>query len=271
MKRVLGSIRRADERYHMIEDGDRICIGVSGGKDSLLLMEALKLYQNFSRTKFEVCAVSLDLGIVEQDWESIKAFAARIGIDYTALKTDIGEVVYDKQTACSSISIPAQERNTADLLGERQKETLGSNWVYAEDMLPRPKMNGLENSGMAVLYATPVILADGDNLNSVTKDFRVSLGNDQNTKVAWKASRGLVEILTDGTARIKGGGTEILTASYKNVSRDIQIVIKGTDSIDDINVGSEEGDNLWRNLNGQVVATPTHGIYIRNGKKIIVR
>ena len=185
--------------------------------------------------------------------------------------TDIGEVVYDKQTACSSISIPAQERNTADLLGERQKETLGSNWVYAEDMLPRPKMNGLENSDMAVLYATPVILADGDNLNSVTKDFRVSLGNDQNTKVAWKGSRGLVEILTDGTARIKGGGTEILTASYKNVSRDIQIVIKGTDSIDDINVGSEEGDNLWRNLNGQVVATPTHGIYIRNGKKIIVR
>lgn len=55
------------------------------------------------------------------------------------------------------------------------------------------------------------------------------------------------------------------------MSRDIQIVIKGTDSIDDINVGSEEGDNLWRNLNGQVVATPTHGIYIRNGKKIIVR
>lgn len=82
-------------------------------------------------------------------------------------------------------------------------------------------MNGLENSGMAVLYATPVILTNGDNLNSVTKDFRVSLGNDQNTKVAWKASRGLVEILTDGTARIKGGGTEILTASYK-MSRDIQ-------------------------------------------------
>ena len=81
----------------------------------------------------------------------------------------------------------------------------------------------------------------------------------------------MVEILTDGTARIKGGGMEILTASYKNVSRDIQIVIKGTDSIDGINVGSEEGDNLWRNLNGQVVATPTHGIYIRNGKKIIVR
>lgn len=43
MKRVLGSIRRADERYHLFENGDKVCIGVSGGKDSLLLMEALKL------------------------------------------------------------------------------------------------------------------------------------------------------------------------------------------------------------------------------------
>ena len=54
MKRVLGSIRRADERYHLLEDGDKVCIGVSGGKDSLLLMEALKLYQRFSRTKFDL-------------------------------------------------------------------------------------------------------------------------------------------------------------------------------------------------------------------------
>ena len=67
MKRVLGSIRRADERYHLFENGDKVCIGVSGGKDSLLLMEALKLYQRFSRTEFQVCAVTRDLGIVAQD------------------------------------------------------------------------------------------------------------------------------------------------------------------------------------------------------------
>ena len=47
----------------MIEDGDKVCIGVSGGKDSLLLMEAMKLYQRFSYTNFEVCAVMLDLGL----------------------------------------------------------------------------------------------------------------------------------------------------------------------------------------------------------------
>ena len=75
MKRVLGSIRRADERYHMIEDGDKICIGVSGGKDSLLLMEAMKLYQRFSYTKFEVIAVMLDLGLKQQDVSKVQAFA----------------------------------------------------------------------------------------------------------------------------------------------------------------------------------------------------
>ena len=81
MKRVLGSIRRADERYRMIEDGDRVCIGVSGGKDSLLLMEAMKLYQRFCYTRFDVCAVMLDLGLRQQDTSAIEAYAARIGAD----------------------------------------------------------------------------------------------------------------------------------------------------------------------------------------------
>ena len=95
MKRVLGSIRRADERYHMIEDGDKICIGVSGGKDSLLLMEAMKLYQRFSYTKFDVIAVMLDLGLKEQDTSGIEALAERIGIEFHVEKTDIGKVVFE--------------------------------------------------------------------------------------------------------------------------------------------------------------------------------
>ena len=95
MKRVLGSIRRADERYHMFEDGDKICIGVSGGKDSLLLMEALKLYQKFSKTQFEVIAVMLDLGLKQQDVSRIHAFAERIGIEFHVEYTDIGKVVFE--------------------------------------------------------------------------------------------------------------------------------------------------------------------------------
>ena len=113
MKRVLGSIRRADERYHLFEDGDRVCIGVSGGKDSLLLMEALKLYQRFSKTRFDVCAVSLDLSIVEQDWSAVTAFAERIGIDYSLIKTDIGDVVFNIRQEKSPCALCAKLRRGA--------------------------------------------------------------------------------------------------------------------------------------------------------------
>ncbi len=113
MKRVLGSIRRADERYHLFENGDKVCIGVSGGKDSLLLMEALKLYQRFSRTEFDVCAVSLDLGIVEQDWSAVVDFAERIGMDYSLIKTDIGDVVFNIRQEKSPCALCAKLRRGA--------------------------------------------------------------------------------------------------------------------------------------------------------------
>ncbi len=113
MKRVLGAIRRADERYHMIEEGDRVLIGVSGGKDSLLLMEAMKLYQRFSYTHFDVCAVMLDLGIKEQDTSRIAELAERVGIDFTVLKTDIGKVVFEYREERSPCALCAKLRRGA--------------------------------------------------------------------------------------------------------------------------------------------------------------
>ncbi len=95
MKRVLGCIRRADERYHMLSDGDHICVGVSGGKDSMLLMEGLKLYQQFSKTKFTLQAVMLDLGNPRADTSATRAYAEKIGVPFEVRNTDIGEVVFN--------------------------------------------------------------------------------------------------------------------------------------------------------------------------------
>jgi len=113
MKRVLGSIRRADEKYHMIEDGDKVCIGVSGGKDSLLLMEAMKLYQRFAYTKFDVIAVMLDLGLKRQDTSAIEALAERIGMEFTVEKTDIGKVVFEYRQERSPCALCAKLRRGA--------------------------------------------------------------------------------------------------------------------------------------------------------------
>ena len=113
MKQVLGCIRRADEKYGMIQDGDRICVGVSGGKDSLLLMYGLKLYQMFSKKKYELCAVMLDLGIVEQDTSGIEAFAREHDIDFEVKKTDIGDVVFNIRKEKSPCAMCAKMRRGA--------------------------------------------------------------------------------------------------------------------------------------------------------------
>lgn len=113
MKQVLGCIRRADERYGMIQDGDKICVGVSGGKDSLLLMYGLKLYQLFSKKKYDLCAVMLDLGLVEQDTSGIEAFAEKNGIDFEVRKTDIGDVVFNIRKEKSPCAMCAKMRRGA--------------------------------------------------------------------------------------------------------------------------------------------------------------
>ena len=113
MKRVLGSIRRADERYGMIKDGDKVLVGVSGGKDSLLLMEAMKLYQRFSYTKFEVCAALLELGLKDLDMSRIEDFARQVGMEFTVVKTDIGKVVFEYRQERSPCALCAKLRRGA--------------------------------------------------------------------------------------------------------------------------------------------------------------
>ena len=145
MNRVLGSIRRADEKFHLIEDGDKICIGVSGGKDSLLLMRALKLYQMFSKTDFSVCAVMLDLGLKYQNTQPIIEYAKEIGIDFEIIKTEIGKVVFEYRAERSPCALCAKLRrgalNTAALERGCNKVALGHNH---EDVL--------ETLLMSILY-----------------------------------------------------------------------------------------------------------------------
>lgn len=159
MKRVLGSIRRVDEKFHLIEDGDRICIGVSGGKDSLLLMRAMKLYQMFSKTNFYVCAVMLDLGLKYQDTTAISSYAQEIGIDFEVIKTEIGKVVFEYRSERSPCALCAKLRrgalNSAALERGCNKVALGHN---REDVLETLLMSmlyeGRMNTFAPITYLT---------------------------------------------------------------------------------------------------------------------
>ncbi len=88
-------MRRAIEDYDMIQDGDRIAVGVSGGKDSLSLLVELKKLQRFLPIKFELEAITLKLGIGEFDVEPIAKLCNDIEVNYTVEDTYIGKIVFE--------------------------------------------------------------------------------------------------------------------------------------------------------------------------------
>lgn len=185
--------------------------------------------------------------------------------------TDLQNIFYDAQHACTSVSIPAQEKNTADLVGTQMSATLGDGWTYTEGLLPRPTMGGLENDPRALLYAVPVMLEAGDNLKNVTKDFLV--GYEINGEpVTWTVKNGLVQVYADGEMVLLGSGEETLTATYKGYERTVRLIIDATAGISNTRTEARtKTDGAWYTTTGQRVSHPTHGLYIHNGQTVLVR
>ena len=95
MKTVLGCIRRADEDFSMIEPGDRVGVGVSGGKDSLLLLYALALYRKFCKVPYTLDAITLDMGLRPFDVSGIERLCRELDVPYTVVPTQIAQVIFD--------------------------------------------------------------------------------------------------------------------------------------------------------------------------------
>lgn len=100
-------VRKAVDEYNMIDTGDRVAVGVSGGKDSLVLLCALKHLQCYYPKSFELEAITIELGFDGMDFSGPAELCRRLDIPYTRVKTDIKEIVFDvrhEENPCSLCS-----------------------------------------------------------------------------------------------------------------------------------------------------------------------
>lgn len=106
MQKMMGLVRRCVEDYKMIEDGDRIAVGVSGGKDSLVLLTLLAGLRSYHNKSFELEAITIDMGL-GMDYREVEALCKKLEVPYTVVKTEIGPIIFDyrkEKNPCSMCS-----------------------------------------------------------------------------------------------------------------------------------------------------------------------
>ncbi len=121
MKRILSHVRRGVDDYEMIKEGDKIAVGVSAGKDSLTLLWALAELKRFYPKKFELCAITVDMGFDGTDFTPIAELCKNLGVEYHIVPTQISKVIFDVR----------KEKNPCSLCAKMRR---GSLYGYARDI-----------------------------------------------------------------------------------------------------------------------------------------
>jgi tRNA(Ile)-lysidine synthase TilS/MesJ len=110
LKKTLGLLRRADQDFSMIRAGDHVMVGVSGGKDSLLLLTALSAYRRFSEHPFELCGGMVDLGFGGLDAAPLLEYCRSINMELHIKPTNIGHVIFETRKEANPCSLCAKMR-----------------------------------------------------------------------------------------------------------------------------------------------------------------
>ena len=110
MQKLMGLVRRCVEDYNMISPGDRVAVGISGGKDSLVLLQILAGLREYS--DFTLDAVTIDMGL-GMDYSSVAEFCRQLDVPYHLIKTEIGPIIFEHRKEKNPCSMCAKMRRGA--------------------------------------------------------------------------------------------------------------------------------------------------------------
>lgn len=113
IKLILSYTRRAVDSYSMIEDGDRIAVGISGGKDSLTLLCALAHLKKFYPKSFDIVPITIDMGFEGTDYSGVEALCREFGLELKIVKTQISQIIFDVRKEDSPCSLCSRMRRGA--------------------------------------------------------------------------------------------------------------------------------------------------------------
>ena len=112
MQKLLGYIRSAVQDYNMIEDGDRIAVGLSGGKDSVALLASLAKLRSFYPKKYDLVAITLDMrfGKEDTDYSALEKLCEDLDVPYVIKRTQLAEIIFDLRKESNPCSLCARMR-----------------------------------------------------------------------------------------------------------------------------------------------------------------
>ena len=129
MQKLMGAMRKAIQDYGMLSDGDRVAVGVSGGKDSLALLAGLAGLRDYIGIDYRVVGITIDMGnpkVPTPDWGRVEAFCRALGVEYQVKRTEIGDIIFNVRQEKNPCSLCARMRR-GYLYSQAQK--LGCNKI----------------------------------------------------------------------------------------------------------------------------------------------
>lgn len=166
LQRLLSYTRKAIDDYKMIDDGDKIAIGVSGGKDSLTLLYALSHLKRFYPKKFDIEAITVSLGFKGMDFSPVHKLCKELKVNYTIVETEIADIVFSHRKETNPCSLCAKMRKGA--FNTKAKELGCNKEAYAHHL-----DDVIETMMMSLIYEgrfncfSPVTPLDKSNITLI--------------------------------------------------------------------------------------------------------